>query len=210
MVFGAQSLGSGMCVDLRSRQAGMSEHLLNAAQISAAAQHIGGEGVTQVVRRDSGRKPRSGKRLLEHLAHCIGAHLVTPRRDEEVRAFLILDKHWPRKQQVRAHARERKIVQRHDALLRPLAEHAALPLVEINRGKQQPGSLRYTRAACVQKLKQRLIAHLGGRALVASLGIKPFAVYAEQRGNVLRTKMMRQALWLGCRPSTRVRFAHLA
>ena len=90
----------------------------------------------QVVRRDDGRKPRCGKRLFEHLAHRIGTHLVTPRRDEEVRAILILDKQGPREQQIRAHARKRKIVQRHDALLSPLAEHTALALIEINRGNQ--------------------------------------------------------------------------
>ena len=95
----------------------MPEHLLNAAQIGAAAEHISSEGVTQIMRRDGGWKPRNGKRLLEHLAHRIGAHLVTARRNEEIRAFLLLDEQGSREQQIRAHARERKVMQRYDALL---------------------------------------------------------------------------------------------
>jgi hypothetical protein len=43
-----------VCIDLRRRQAGVAEHLLNRAQIGAMNQHVGCEGVTEDVRRDPG------------------------------------------------------------------------------------------------------------------------------------------------------------
>ena len=48
MMFDAQTLGGGMRVDLRGGQACVPEHLLNASQIGASCQHVGGEGVTQI------------------------------------------------------------------------------------------------------------------------------------------------------------------
>ena len=52
MMFDAQTLRGGMRVDLRGGQARVPEHLLDAAQIGASCQHVGGEGVAQIVGRD--------------------------------------------------------------------------------------------------------------------------------------------------------------
>ena len=90
-----------------------------------------------IVRRDGGMAgPAAAKRLLEHLAHGIGAHLVSARRYEEIRAVLVPAPAAGRaKQRIRAHARKRQVVQRHDALLGRLCRARwHCPGFEINRG----------------------------------------------------------------------------
>jgi len=59
-----QPLARDMGVDFRRRDVGMSQHLLDGAQIRAVVEQMGGEGVAQHVRADLRRVEAGGERAL--------------------------------------------------------------------------------------------------------------------------------------------------
>ncbi len=135
---------------------------LNAAQIGTAFYQVGRKRVTHIMRRERLVEPRGKQTLLEHFAKRIGRHLVATRAHEEIRALFAGKQRRARvEKQSRMegwlfHATARC------ALFRAFTEHAHLPSIEIDALKQQTRCFRNTRAACVQELENRAVAHVGG------------------------------------------------
>ena len=189
----------------------MPQHLLHAAQVGPALQEVGGEGVAHVVRRERLVEPGRAQGLLEHLADGIGGHAVAAGGHEEERALLLLEQPGAPEQLVGAHGGERQVVQRHDALPRPLAEHLHLATLEIDVVCEQARRLGHARAARVQELQQRQVAQVGGRLLARVADSVPLAVHREQPRHVGWADDVRQVLLLaGAREhARRVAVAHV-
>ena len=75
-----------MGVYLGGGQAGMSQHLLDAAQISSSAEQVGREGMPHGVRRQAVVDAGAATGLFEHLANGIGGEAIpTGGHEEELR-----------------------------------------------------------------------------------------------------------------------------
>ena len=85
---------------------------------------------------------------------------------------------------------------RHDALLRPLAEHLHLPASEIHVGRKQTGRLGHAGAACVQEFQQSEVPRIHGRLFALAPGRVALAVHRQQLHHVRRPDDVRQALRL--------------
>ena len=109
----------------------MAEHLLHAAQISAAFNKIGRKRMTHIVRRKRGVKPCKLDTLLEKLAHGVRAHLIAARAYEEIGAILVLEKLGAAVTRIFAHGTDSEVVQGDDALFVTLAAHLDLLCVEM-------------------------------------------------------------------------------
>ena len=160
-----QALRGHMGVDLRGGEARVPQHVLDAAQIGAALQKVGGEGVAQGMGRERLVQPRCGQSALEHLADAVGLHLVSPVADEEVVALPVAEQLRPRLLEIAGHGLGAPAAQGHDALLGALAEHLHLALGEVHPGKEKPGGLGDAGAAGEQEFQERRIAHLRRRLL---------------------------------------------
>ena len=75
-----QPLLDDVGVDLRRRDVGMAEKLLHRAQISPPLQEMAGKGVTQHMRRDTGRLyPRGKRQRLELLTETLAGQMLAAR-----------------------------------------------------------------------------------------------------------------------------------
>ena len=182
----------------------MPEHFLDAAQIGAAVEKIGREGMAHAVWRQGVIKPRLAHRRLEHLAHRIGLHLVAARRHEEIRALLAVEQLRARHERVSSEGVHGQIVQGNDALLRALAEQARLALVEVDVGSEQPRRLRDARTARVEEFKYRLVAHVGERLLAGAPLQIARSMDRQQACHIARAKNLRE-VFSALRPDERAR-----
>ena len=75
-----QPLLDDVGVDLRRRDISMAEKLLHRAQISPPLQEMAGKGVTQHMRRDTGRLyPRGKRQRLELLTETLAGQMLAAR-----------------------------------------------------------------------------------------------------------------------------------
>ena len=73
----AQPLALNMGIDLRRRDIGVAEHLLDAAQIGAVIEEMAGEGVAQHMRRQPRRvEIRRQRQLLQKLAAALAGEIA--------------------------------------------------------------------------------------------------------------------------------------
>ena len=182
----------------------MPEHLLHAAQVGPAVEQVGGEGVAHVVRGKALVEAGFAQRVLEHLADRVGSHAPAARRHEEELAGAIAQKRRTRLGRVGAHRRDGQIVQGHDALLRPLAEHLRLARLQIHVGGQQARRLGHARAARVEELEDRLVAQVGRTLGAHAARGVALGVHRQKPRHVGRADDMGQAL-AGAGPRQRPR-----
>ena len=72
MIAVAQPLGCHMGVNLRGAEAAVSEQLLNAADVGAGVEQVGGEAVAKRVRAGAGRASLAGEIFLQQPADTAG------------------------------------------------------------------------------------------------------------------------------------------
>ena len=145
------------------------------------------------MRREGIIKPGLAHRLLEHLAHGIGAHLVPARRYEKIWRRLVAQKRGPVIVEISLHGFDAKVVKRDDALFSTLAENLHLTLIEINAITVQTRSFRNTGTACVQELQQGLITHSSSPCKLIGCLISVRETDTQQLDHVIRSDDSRQA-----------------
>ena len=69
-----QSFGRDVGVDLRRRQIGVAEEFLDAAEVGAGIEHVRGEAVSQLVRRQRRVEADGEQILLQHALHAARRH----------------------------------------------------------------------------------------------------------------------------------------
>lgn len=140
-------------VDLRGREAGVAEEGLDAAEVGAGVEQVGGEGVAEFVRADAGGDAGVVEVALQQRPDGDGAHPLANTRDEKGAVFdaggLAVD--LDRLQRWRTDG--------NDALLAALAEDADALGVGIDALHIERAELGEAQAAGVEELQHRGIAH---------------------------------------------------
>src|SRR5260221_2956686 len=147
---GAQPVALDVGIDLRRRDIGVAEHLLDAAEIGAVIEQMAGEGMAQDMRRDARRiDARLDRERLEELAAAPPRQMAlrAARREEEGRGRALGEK-GAAHSGIRGERGARRRAQRHQTLLAALAgdeEEALLPqprqLQGDELGDAQPGGV---------------------------------------------------------------------
>src|SRR6266446_5556757 len=118
-----EPLAEDMGIDLRRRDIGMAEHLLDAAQIGAVVEEMAGEGVPQHMGRDARRvDPGGDGEVLEELAAAPPRQMArsAARGKEEARGRA-LGEEFAAPRGIGGERETRRFAERHETLL------AALP-----------------------------------------------------------------------------------
>ncbi len=145
-------------VELRRREVGVPEHLLNAAKVGAAFEQMGGEAVAEEVGVDPGRLEacRLGEPTEDEEGTGAGQR-AAPRVEEELRSVPHVE--------VRAAVREVAAESlgglpsdRNDPLLLPFADYADEPVVEVDAGLVEANRLRHAQARAVEQLDEGAVA----------------------------------------------------
>ena len=160
----AQPVDGDQRVDLRRRHRGVAEQFLDDADVGAAVEQVGGEGVPQRVRRDLRRStpaPRSAadRRIDQALCRDSGPpRTLRNSAPPRTPARPVGRQRRPGPHQVVLDGPQRVAADRDDPLLAALAgqPHRRLPAVEVVDG--QPDRLGDARAGAVEQLQQRPVA----------------------------------------------------
>src|SRR6476646_11043485 len=154
----AHVIGGHVRVHLGRLDAGVAEHLLDAAQVAAALEQVGGERVPQRVRRDVLGDPGLAGVLADELEHRLAGDALAAVVEEKNVAAL-------EPAQVRAAALEvdpgrlgGALSHRHDPLLRALAGAADDALGQVDVGDAQRDELGDAQAGAVEQLEHRPVA----------------------------------------------------
>src|SRR6266446_10587236 len=118
-----EPLAEHMGIDLRRRDIGVAEHLLDAAQIGAVVEEMAGEGVAQHVRRDApGIDAGEDGEVLEELAAAPPREMAlrTARWKEEARG-LALGEELAAPRRIGGEREARRLAERDETLLAALA-----------------------------------------------------------------------------------------
>ena len=145
-------------VQLRRRQVGVPEHLLDRAEVGAAFEEVRGEGVAQQVRVDAlGLEPGHGGEPAQDEERPRARERAAPRVEEELGPVALVE--------IRASVREVPAERvdglasdRDDAFLRALAESPDEPVLEVDRGAVEPDRLAHAQARAVEELDERAVA----------------------------------------------------
>src|SRR5665213_1193894 len=151
-----QPLALHMGIDLRRRDVGVAEHLLNAAQIRAAVDQVAGEGVAQHMRRQFRRiEPGGERQLLEQLPATPPRQMAggAARRKEPARSGPVFQKTVALIEIVFERA-SRRLAERHEAFFRTLAAHDQKARIALCRGERQRDELRHAQPRAVEQLDQ--------------------------------------------------------
>ena len=156
-------------VELGGRQIGVTEHLLDAAQVGAALEQMRRKGVPEQVRvhalrleagllgepaqdqEGAGAGERPAARVQEQLRPVAAIEVRAAHRD------------------VAAQRVDRGPAERDEALLRALPERADEPVLEIDRAAVQAGRLADAEARAVHQLDERPVAHRARRRAVGGV-----------------------------------------
>ncbi len=121
----------------------MAKHLLDRAQVGAAAEEVRGEGVAQGVRRGPLRQASKAHIALQHAPEAAAAEWPAEARQEDrILAGIALELR-PRLAEVAQHEVHRQRRHRHDPLLRALADGAHEALGEAQFMHPQRDKLRH-------------------------------------------------------------------
>ena len=106
-----------MCVNLRRSDVGVTEHLLQRAQVAATRQQMGGKRVTKGVRAHASLQPRTSGVALDDLVQPLPRQPAAALVDEHL--LLVAQSHQPRPAplEVRPQCVDRLGPDRHDPLL---------------------------------------------------------------------------------------------
>src|SRR6266852_6507700 len=153
-----QALARHVGIDLRGRDIGVAEQELHDAQIRAMVEQMRGEGVAQRVRRERSAREGCPGALLYQVPERLPRHRTTAPRDEHVVAGPFPQKRGPAFLRIARQPGERLLTERHEALLRALAEDADHAHVEAHLGELQAHELRNAQPARVEHFQQRTVA----------------------------------------------------
>ena len=125
-------------VDLRRRDVGVAEHLLQHAQVAAAGEQVRSERVAQRVRAHPVLQPAFARVALDDLVEPLAAEAAAALVDEEVRLVANADELRAAALQVDPDGGERLAPDRDEPLLRALAA-SAQHLLASGRGRRREG-----------------------------------------------------------------------
>src|SRR3954454_614068 len=145
-------------VQLGRRHVGVAEHLLNRAQVAAAGQQVGGEGVAQGVRAHAVGQAGARRVPADDLVEALARQLPAAEVHEQVHLGAVLDQLWAPALEVDVHRAHGRLADRHDALLRTLAARAQDALVEVDVAQLEPDRLGGAQTRRVHQLQQRPVA----------------------------------------------------
>ena len=145
VVDAAQPAGVHVAVDLRRRERGVSEQLLDRAQVGTALEQVRREGVAEAVRM---RQDSADRARVEPAA---------ARREEE-RVLRTACELRPGLAEIAPEHVRGLLAERHDALLAALAAHAHELLVEVHVAEIEADGLGAAQPAGVRQLDERPVA----------------------------------------------------
>src|SRR5579885_1336039 len=181
----AQTVLQHMRIDLGRRDIGVTQHLLNAAEVGAVPEEVAGEGMAQHMGRDPCGIDAGGERqLLEELAAAPARQMpvAAARGEEEARVFALAQE-GPAHRAIGGKGRARRLAQRHEPLLAALAAHDedALVLEARERQRHQLGDAQ-----------PRRIEELDDAKETGALGPAPAPRRGDERRHLLLAKELRQ------------------
>src|SRR6266536_4345532 len=147
-------------VQLRSRQIGVSEHLLHAAEVGSAFQQVGGERVPEQVGMDPlGLEPGRGREPSEDEERAGARQRPTLGVQEQLGPVAAVQI-WPPAREVALKRVYCLPPDRDDSLLVSLSDAADEPLREVDAGLVEPDGLADAQTGAVEQLDQRAVAQI--------------------------------------------------
>src|SRR3954447_25691553 len=185
-----QALGREVRVDLRRRNVRVAEHLLQRAQVAAAGEQVGREGVAQRVRAHPPLEAGGARVALDDLVEALARQAAAAAVEDETRLVAQPDERGTAAVEVGARGEDGLAADRHEALLAALAAGAQDPGLEVDVADLERDRLRRAQPARVHELEQRPVAQ--GRRVRAARG-------GEQLRDLAAAQDLRQALALARR-----------
>src|SRR5579872_2415551 len=137
----------------------MAEHFLNGSEVGSALEEMGGEGVAEEVGVDAFRlQARLPGQPLEDEEGPRTRQGAALRVEEELRPVPRVEER-PAAREVAAKSVDRFPADRHDPLLRALAEAADEAAVEVDGGAVEADRLADPEPGAVHELDERAVAH---------------------------------------------------
>jgi hypothetical protein len=181
-------------VELRGGDVGVAEHLLQGAQVAAAGEEMGREGVAQRVRAHLVGEPGRGGVALDDLVEALAREPGPAPVHEQLRLPAVADQARPAALEVDRERAGRRGPDRDEPLLVALAARAQDARLEVDVPRLERDRLRRAQAARVHDLEQRAVAQRG------RLGAGRLA---EELGDLVAREHVRQAAALARRPELR-------
>src|SRR5215207_1383482 len=119
-------------VELGGRDVCVAEHLLDRAEVAAAREQVGGEGVPERVRAHPVREPGGLRVPANDLVEALAGEMAAAEVHEQVHLRRPLDELRPAALEVDAKRLQRRLPDGHHALLRALAARAQDALVDVH------------------------------------------------------------------------------
>jgi hypothetical protein len=157
----------------------VAQHLLDAAQVGAPFEQVGGGGVPEPVRAGIGGHPGRPQPLVHHPPRGARVEAATPQPEEQRGAAGPGDQDRPAGLLPLLDGPDRRDADRHRALLAALAEHPDRPPPQVERAGVEPAQLADPDPGRVQQLEdgpvpqgdralgrgpvRRRLGHVGGR-----------------------------------------------
>src|SRR5512140_213986 len=163
-----QALDARVRVDLRRRDRGVSEELVDGAEIGAGVQKVRGEGVAQRVHREASGLVDLLEELADHELHGAHAYSRAGAREKERGAIDLAAEHSRELIALRLGVAERElrvIADRDYPLLAPLAAHLELLRHEIEHVAIDARKLGEAQSRGIEELENGEIAHIRESAL---------------------------------------------
>jgi hypothetical protein len=178
-----QPFGRELRVQLGRCDVRVPEHLLQRAQVAAAGQQVGGEGVAQRVRAHLAGEPRGGRVALDDLVEPLARETVATVVDEQPCLEAVADQLRAAVAEVGAERSRRGPADGDHPLLRALAAGTQDAPLQVQVADLEIDRLRGAQPACVHDLEQRAVAQRG-RLRAGRLG--------EQLGDLVAREHLRQ------------------
>jgi hypothetical protein len=142
-------------VDLRRRDVGVAEHLLQRPQVAAAGEQVRGERVAQRVRAHAVVQPDGAGVALDDLVEPLAGKARAAAVDEDPRLVAQPDERRPPAFEVGARGGDCLAADRHEALLRSLPACPQDAGAQVEVAQLEPRGLGGAQAAGVHQLEQR-------------------------------------------------------
>jgi len=150
-------------VDLGRGDVGVAQHGLYGAQVGAMAQEVGGEGVTQHVRRDGFADSGCPRRVFDDLPETESGHGAAPVADKETIAAPALEDQRAGGREVMFDDFPGRNAERDESFLVALADHPDKAGGEVAGGKGDGDQLRNPDAGGVKEVEHGVVSlALGG------------------------------------------------
>lgn len=165
---GFEAGGVDMCVDLCGADIGMAEQFLDDAEVGAAAEEVGGEAVTQDVRRDAFEQPAAPAELFDEHPEADALERLAGSRKKQQIAAMVIDP-GTTIGEIMLNRIDRGPADRDNAFLHPLAQHADAADLHVEVANLELTELGRTQAARVEKFDDREVAQIERRFRIGGL-----------------------------------------